>query len=304
MSRISLALRSWLPRPQIAALVCITMVWGTTFLIVHAAMARSGPLFFVGLRFSVAGLLTLALFRKSMRRVTWLEVRAGILIGLSLWLGYSLNTFGLQSITASQSAFITALYVPIVPLLQWIVLRNTPHPMAWVGIALAFAGLVCLTSPDPSMTQGAVGVGDVLTLLGAVAIAMEIILIGKFAHYVDSRRVTVIQLLTAGALSFTVMPAAGESVPEFSWVWLCAAVGLGLASALIQLTMNWAQKSVSPTKATLIYAGEPIWAGVFGRMAGERLPTLAFVGAALVVFGVVAGELRLRWWSKPMQSIE
>ena len=69
---------------------------------------------------------------------------------------------------------------------------------------------------------------------------------------------------------------------------------LGAASALIQVTMNWAQRSVSPTRATVIYAGEPVWAGVVGRLAGERLPAAALLGAALIVCGVIVSELRIR----------
>lgn len=55
--------------------------------------------------------------------------------------------------------------------------------------------------------------------------------------------------------------------------------------------MNWAQKSVSPTRATIIYAGEPVWAAVIGRIAGERLPLAALIGGALVVLGILASEL-------------
>jgi drug/metabolite transporter (DMT)-like permease len=58
--------------------------------------------------------------------------------------------------------------------------------------------------------------------------------------------------------------------------------------------MNWAQRSVSPTRATVIYTGEPVWAGIFGRIAGERLPLLALVGAAFIVAGVLVSELKLR----------
>ncbi len=58
--------------------------------------------------------------------------------------------------------------------------------------------------------------------------------------------------------------------------------------------MNWAQKSVSPTRATIIYASEPVWGGVGGRMAGDRLPALALLGAALIVAGVVVSELKPR----------
>ncbi|AKF46828.1 Permeases of the drug/metabolite transporter (DMT) superfamily [Pseudomonas syringae pv. syringae B301D] len=58
--------------------------------------------------------------------------------------------------------------------------------------------------------------------------------------------------------------------------------------------MNWAQKSVSPTRATVIYAGEPVWAGIVGRLAGERLPGIALLGAALIVAGVIVSEMKRR----------
>lgn len=277
---------------QELALVAITMVWGATFLVIREAMQHSGPLFFVGVRFVIAGLASLLLFRTAMKGLTALEVRAGIAIGTVLFLGYALQTYGLKTITSSQSAFITALYVPIVPLLQWLVLRRPPRLASWAEIGLAFAGLVLLAGPEAGRLT--LSPGETATLVGAAAIAAEIILISRFAAQVDSRRVTAVQLLAAGIMSLCVMPVAGEGIPPFSWVWAASAVGLGMASALIQLTMNWAQKVVSPTRATVIYAGEPVWGGIFGRMAGDRLPPLALLGGALIVAGIVVSEWRPR----------
>ncbi|WP_258348782.1 DMT family transporter [Saccharopolyspora gregorii] len=77
-------------------------------------------------------------------------------------------------------------------------------------------------------------------------------------------------------------------------VWLVAALGLGAASCLIQIAMNWAQREVPPTRATIIYAGEPVWGGIFGRLAGDRLPGLALVGAALIIIGTLVSELKPR----------
>ena len=213
---------------------------------------------------------------------------------VALFLGYALQSHGLKTITSSQSAFITALYVPLVPLLQWLVLRRPPRLTSWVGIGLAFAGLVLLSGPEAGRLT--LSAGEIATLLGALAIAAEIILIGRFALEVDSRRITAVQLTAGGAMSLMAMPLAGEAAPAFHWVWLVCAVGLGVASALIQLTMNWAQKVVSPTRATLIYAGEPVWGGIFGRIAGDRLPPLALLGGVLIVAGVIAGEWRPRRW--------
>ncbi|WP_298284003.1 DMT family transporter [Acidocella sp.] len=277
---------------QELALLLITMVWGTTFVIVHLAMRHSGPLFFVGVRFLIAGLLSLALFRPRLRFLTGRELLAGGAIGLSIFLGYGLQSFGLRSITSSSSAFLTGLYVPMVPLLQWLVLRRPPRLLTWGGIALAFAGLSCIAGP--AAWHVGLGPGETATLIGAAAIAAEILLIGGFAGEVDSTRVTLIQLFTASLVSFAAMPLVGEPVPGFSWVWLLAALGLGLASALIQLTMNWAQKSVSPARAAIIYAGEPVWGGIAGRLAGDVLSPLAVLGAGLIVAGIVVSELRPR----------
>lgn len=277
---------------QELALIAVTLLWGTTFLIVHVAMRHAGPLFFVGLRFVTAGLIGLALFGRQMRGLTRTELLAGGAVGVTIFLGYALQTYGLQTVSSSTSAFLTALYVPMVPLIQWAILRRPPKAMTWAGIGLAFLGLVCLAGPE-ALHVG-LGRGEIATLVSAAAIAGEIILIGRFAEQVDSTRVTVVQVLAGGLLSFAAMPLAGEGLPAFSWVWLTAALGLGAASALIQLTMNWAQKSVSPTRATIIYASEPVWGGVVGRIAGDRLPGLALVGAAFIVAGVVVSELKPR----------
>lgn len=122
--------------------------------------------------------------------------------------------------------------------------------------------------------------------------AAEIVLIGLFAGRVGLGSVTVIQLLTAGTLGLLVMPVVGESVPAPSWAWLAPALGMAATSCLIQLTMNWAQRSVSPTRATIIYAGEPVWGGVFGWFYGDRLGLGALLGAACIVVSNVLGELR------------
>ncbi|MCG8985531.1 DMT family transporter [Delftia acidovorans] len=276
---------------QELALIAVTMVWGGTFLVVHLAMQYSGPLFFVGLRFVTAGLIGLLVFRKAMAGLTRTELVAGIAIGASIFLGYGLQTFGLQTISSSKSAFLTALYVPLVPLLQWLVMGKPPRLMSWIGIGLAFTGLMLVAGPESGGME--LNVGEMATMLSTLAIAAEVLLIGHFAGKVDARRVTTVQLLAAGVMALLAMPVAGESVPDFSWVWLSAAVAMACASILIQLTMNWAQKSLSPTRATVIYASEPVWAGIVGRMAGDRLPGLAILGAALIVGGVLVSELRL-----------
>nr|WP_228384881.1 DMT family transporter [Pseudomonas helleri] len=273
-------------------LILITMVWGVTFLLVQHALTSSGPMFFVGLRFAAAALMVALFSIRNLRGITALEIKAGVFIGVAIMFGYGLQTIGLQTIPSSQSAFITALYVPFVPLLQWLVLGRRPGLMPSIGIVLAFSGLMLLSGPGSASLN--FSSGEIATLISAIAIAAEIILISAYAGKVDVRRVTVIQLSTASILAFLMTVPTQETIPDFSWLLLASALGLGAASAVIQVAMNWAQKSVSPTRATLIYAGEPVWAGIAGRLAGERLPAIALLGAVLIVAAVIVSELKLK----------
>ena len=282
-----------LPSRQEFALILVTVFWGATFLIIHNAMAVSGPLFFVGLRFACATVSIGLLAGRNVLNITAHEVKAGTLIGLCLFVGYGLQTCGLQTISSSKSAFITAMYVPLTPLLQWLIMRRRPQFMNWVGVALAFFGLMLLAGPNEGLSF-TFGHGELLTAVSTIGIALEIVFISVFAGFVDIRRVTVVQLMTTSILAFALMPVFGESVPPFSWTLVLSACSLGLMSAVIQLTMNWAQRQVTPTRATLIYSGEAVWAGIFGRMAGERLPGLAFLGAALILTGVLISEFKPR----------
>ncbi|WP_426117352.1 DMT family transporter [Pseudomonas sp. DSP3-2-2] len=289
-------MKSTLMKPRLSkaelVLVLITLIWGGTFLLVQHAMTVSGPMFFVGLRFAAAALIVAAFSMSVMRELTLVELKAGIAIGAAIMLGYGLQTMGLQTIPSSQSAFITALYVPFVPLLQWLVLGRRPGLMPSIGIALAFAGLMLLSGPNGAALQ--FSSGEIATVVSAIAIAAEIILISAYGGKVDVRRVTVVQLATASLLSFLMVVPTGERLPDFSWLLVISAIGLGAMSAVIQVAMNWAQRTVSPTRATVIYAGEPVWAGIFGRLAGERLPGIALLGAALIVAGVIVSEMKSR----------
>lgn len=285
-------------RAPLIALVIVTMVWGGTFIAIQVALTASTPLFFVGCRFAAATLALGVVSLRSLRGWTWHDIRAGVVIGLAIASSYCSQTFGLQEITSSESAFLTALYVPFVPLLQWLLFRRVPRLPTMAGIVLAFLGLVLLTGNG--FGGFSLSRGQLLTIFCAVAAAAEIILIGRYAGRVNLRRVTIVQLAVASVLAFAMMPVVGETrIPDFSWTLALLAGGLGLSSALIQLTMNWAQRYVDPSRAAIIYAGEPVWAGLIGRIAGERLAPLALLGGALVVLGVLVSEMRPRRARQP-----
>lgn len=120
---------------------------GITFLVIHIAVRYSGPLFLLDFVLLLHPLYVeqfLALYKG----ITVYEVFAGMAIGLSMFLGYAFQAAGLQTIISSQSAFITALYVPMVPILQWIVFKNLP--VLLVGLVLFLLLLVLYLFQDKS----------------------------------------------------------------------------------------------------------------------------------------------------------
>ncbi|WP_042086327.1 EamA family transporter, partial [Acinetobacter bereziniae] len=106
--------------PPEIVLVFITMIWGGTFLAVHYVLNYTTPIFFVGCRFLVAAMILLIFTFKYLKKISKDDVIAGISIGAVLALSYGLQTIGLKTITSSESAFLTALYIPLVPILIWI----------------------------------------------------------------------------------------------------------------------------------------------------------------------------------------
>ena len=298
MSSLTSSLKSKAPQ---LALILITLIWGASFITVKFALSFSSPILFVAFRFAAAAIAVSIISRKYLKYISGKEIFAGFCIGTVIAIGYGTQTIGLQSITSSESAFLTALYVPLVPILLWILFHKRPHVMTWIGAGLAFVGLVFLTGNGFNAIR--LEFGQLITILGSIAIALEIILISYFAPKVNLRRVTILQLIFASLLCFLAAPLVGEThLPEFNWILVAIIVLLGIASAAIQLVMNWAQRVVDPSQAAIIYSGEPVWAALIGRLAGERLAPIAILGGILVVLGVIISEVKPKWFKNKRES--
>lgn len=272
-------------------LVLVTLVWGGTFLGSQLALRESGPFAFVAMRFTVGAAVLFLLFARRMRGLGRAEILAGAGIGVATFLSYAMQTAGLLHITSSRSAFITALYVPVVPLLQLLLLRKAPRASAWAGIGISFGGLLVLSTGEGATL--ALGVGEWLTLGGAVMAALQIVLVSRWAPQADPMRLAFVQMAVVAALAAVSVPLAGETIPVLTPTLALAVAGMGiLGTAFALAAMSWAQATVSPTRATVIYAMEPVWAGVAGALAGEAMTGTAVGGSALVVLGVLASELR------------
>ncbi len=266
-------------------LVIATLVWGLSFVVTRQAVQGISPLVFVGIRFGTAAIVVSLVTRPRLRRLTHTEARAGAIIACAMFGGYGMQAVGLHlGIGSGRAAFITALYVPIVPLLQLVLLRRRPSLATWIGLGFACAGLMLMAGP---LGQAGTGLAESVLLLGACSIAAEIVLIGAYAARVDPRRLAVVECAALAALCLGITALTGQSWPAPAPGWIGAAIALGVGSAALQIAVNWAQRSVPPAHATLIYTLEPVWAATFGMLAGERMGLSAAGGAALILVSLL-----------------
>jgi drug/metabolite transporter (DMT)-like permease len=275
-----------------AALVWNTFVWGTTFVVVKAALADVSPILFVALRFSLATLALIPLLAGKPRIPwDWRTAGAGALAGACLFSGYLTQTLGLRLTSAPKSAFITGLAPVMVPLLAALVYRNRPQVSEVVGLLVAAAGLVLMTLQGATT---AVNPGDLLTFLCAIGFAAHIVVLGHFAKRMSFEILSVTQVGMAAVLSLGLFWWA-ES-PHVRWrpatIGAILVTGL-LATALAFTIQAWAQKYTTSTRTGLIYMLEPVFAWITSfLLTGEGLSRRAAAGAVLILGGVVLVEVK------------
>jgi drug/metabolite transporter (DMT)-like permease len=270
------------------ALLLVTAIWGVTFVQVKDAV-EIYPLFaFLAVRFAIASVV-LAPFSGAGRLRT-LDRRglvAGVGLGGLLALGYALQTAGLARTTVSSTGFITGLCVVLTPITAYVLFRDHIPRAVWVGVGLSTLGLAMLFG----IKAGSV-TGDVLVLGGAVAYALQIVLLERFAPDYDPVAFTLVEMVAA-CLGFTAIAfALGElSVPHGRMVWGALLVTGIFASAFAFLVQTWAQRELSATRTALVFAAEPVFAGLFGfLLAGDRLGALGWTGCGLILGGIVVSE--------------
>jgi len=270
------------------ALVVAAFFFGTTFLVVQDAVTEADPVPFLAVRFLIGGAVLAALGRG--RAATPHEMRHGLAAGGLLFVGYVLQTVGLQYTSPSTSAFVTYLLVVLVPLISFAVLRRRPHPLTLVGLVLAVAGLVLLTGG----ADVAFGRGEVLTLGCAVAFAAHIVLLGETAERHDPVRLTCIQVMFVGVACLAVSLVTGGLRMSGAAVGAAAFTGV-FATALAFFAMVWAQRVVSPSRAALILLLEPVFAALLAWATGDGLSSGALAGGTLILAAVVVAEVMPPW---------
>jgi len=276
------------------ALVAVTAIWGSTFIVVQNAVSQMPVMDFLGIRFTIAAVVLFLLRPNCLRGMTRKGFVRSIIIGLALFLGFITQTYGLQYTEAAISGFITGMFVVITPLISWLLLKRNIRPSMWLAVALATIGLGIL-----SLKGWSVGTGELLTLLCAIFFAIHIVSLGEWAGKYNIYGVAFIQISVVAVISMAAATPYGITLPPNTSVWGAVILTAVFASAIGFLIQTWAQTLISPTRTAVTLTMEPVFAGLFAVLIGGNQLTIRIVIGALFVLSAMLitslkGEPHLR----------
>jgi len=216
-----------------------------------------------------------------------------------LFAGFAFQTCGLTSTTPSKSAFITGFSVILVPLIG----AFNGYPMRAANAMGAGLGLLWLYFLVMPSGMGTVIRGDVLTLFGAMAFAVHIVLVGRYTSRFSFLHLAPGQILVVAILSALAIPFVPSSTLHWTGRLVFAiAVTAIFATALSFGIQVWAQQYTPPAHTALIFALEPVFAALSSRVVtGEHLGGKVLLGSALVLAGMVVSEV---WGGRGVAPIE
>ncbi len=278
-------------------LVLVTLVWGATFVVIKDALADISPLLFNAVRMTLAAATLSLIYRKDFVRISRGSLRAGVLVGIFLWLGYEFQTTGLQLTTPSKSAFLTGFSVMLVPVFLAIGWRRHVNRWTTAGVITALIGLYLMTVPAGNgggLNLESINRGDLLTIGCAVLFALQIIFMGRAMQQYRFEEVATLQAIVAAVMMFLTVPVVEQAHVIWSArvVWAILVTGL-LGTAAAFTIQAWAQQFTPPTHTALIFLLEPVFAWITSYwVLGERLGLRAGIGAGLILLGILLSELR------------
>ena len=274
-------------RAPTLALLAVTAVWGSTFIVVKDAIGRMPVADFLTWRFAFAALVMLLVRPRALVTLGRRGRRIGVALGLALGSGYLLQTLGLQTTSALVSGFLTGMVVVFTPLCAGLLLRERLGRTVWAAVALATLGLALLSLHGFTLRGG-----ELLTLGCAVAFALHIVGLGRWAGSFDAYGLAVVQLLTTAALCAVIAVPHGLVVPPDGGVWAALALTAIAATAVAFVVQTWAQAHLPPTRAAVVMSMEPVFSALCAvGIAHETLTPRMFLGALLLLGAMLLTEV-------------
>jgi drug/metabolite transporter (DMT)-like permease len=274
-------------------------IWGFAFVAQRVGAKYLGAFSFNGVRFAIGSLSLIPLliyFKRNGKQNSLkkgnnkYDLKAGAIAGCVLFLASSLQQIGIYETTAGKAAFITGLYIVLVPILG-IFLKQHTKLNIWIGAVLAVVGLYFLSVNE----SFSISRGDFLEIIGAIFWAIHILLIDYFIKKVDAVKLSFIQFVTCSILSISIaLITENITIYGLKQAIIPLLYG-GVCSVGIAYTLQAVgQKHAKPSHAAIILSLESVFAGIGGiLLLNEILNLRGFLGCTLMLGGMLLSQIKV-----------
>lgn len=278
-------------------LTFVALIWGSAFVAQQQGMADVGPLLFTGVRFLIGAAVVLPLAVAEWRRLgrerrPLTRADGWHIAGLGglMTLGAVMQQVGIQHTSVTNAGFLTAVYVPLVPVLAWLLLRQVAHWSAWPAAGGCLVGAFLLSGAH----ELRIGLGDLWVLGSAVPWAVHVLMVGRWADRMGAPFLVACgQFAVCGLLSL----AAAFATEPVRWAGLQAAAGPILYTGVLSVGVAFtaqvvAQRYAQAADAAILLSSETLFAAAFGAvLLGERLDTAGLAGCGLMLACILLVQL-------------
>jgi drug/metabolite transporter (DMT)-like permease len=270
-------------------LLAITLIWGSTFTVTKFVLTDIPPLMLQGTRFLAAAVMVGIYTRRDIKATSARSLRAGLILGMLLGIGFALQTIGLEATSASKAGFLTGTMVVFTPLLQLAIERRPPSLGNAISVIIVGIGLYLFTSP----AGGRFNTGDLLVLLCAVVFAFYIVYLDVFTKERFDREIVFYQFIATAVIGFAASPFLDGRQAVFTGSAIAFVLYLSFfASTVAIFVQSKYQRETTPTKAAIIFTMEPVIAAVIAYFAlHESMSGIEALGAAIMFAGLLFSEI-------------
>ena len=275
-------------------LILTAFIWGTGFVVMKNTLDSVPPGAIVAIRYTIAAMLTAVMFRKHLAGLTLADVKRGAFVGAMLSSAYIVQTIGLSMTTAGKNAFLTTMYVLLVPFCSWLIFRQKLNKANFIAAGLMILGIGCLSLDGES---GGLNMGDILTLSCGALYAAHIMAIEHCQKKTNTYALIVLQFAFSAlfALVYTLIFERGMPI----------SINMGVAGGLLYLSVfsttlamsmqNIGQSMAPASHAVILLSLE----SVFGAMAswlllGEVLTPTMLLGFAIIFCALVVNSIKAK----------
>ena len=274
-------------------LLLTAFLWGFAFVVVKNSLDDVSPIYMLAFRFTIAGVMLSIVFLKRLRRINRKILLHGAWVGFFLFAAYLVQTIGCDYTTAGKNAFLTTVYVVVVPFLSWLLHKGKPDRYCVTTAFIAIIGIGLLTLEGDL----SVNIGDALTMACGVLFAFQIIYIDQYTETDDPVLIAVLQMVFAAVYSWITACVMGETFPmdavRNSSV-IISMLYLGLFSTMIAfLLQNVCQKYLKPATASLLMSTESVFGVLCSALFLHEIMSGKMVtGCVLIFIAIVINETK------------